>query len=79
MLWAIGVILLILWLLRWLCGGWNHSYPAGRCHHLRAGRNYSGTKIIVAIWTFAGEGRGIWKGGGQQVQKDFAEVLGYLE
>jgi len=41
---------------RWLYGWWTHSYPAGRCHHRRGDPSYSGTKVIVAIWTFAGEG-----------------------
>ena len=41
---------------RWLCGWWTHSYPAGHCHHRRGDPSYSGTKMIVAIWTVAGEG-----------------------
>jgi hypothetical protein len=41
---------------RWLYGWWTHSYPAGRCHHRRGDPSYSGTKVMVAIWTLAGEG-----------------------
>jgi hypothetical protein len=40
----------------WLFGWWTHSSPAGRCHHRRGDPSYSGTKVIVAIWTLAGEG-----------------------
>jgi hypothetical protein len=39
----------------WLYGWWTHSYPAGRCHHLRGDPSYSRTKGIVAIWTVAAE------------------------
>ena len=33
----------------WLYGWWNQSYPAGSCHHLRADRNYSGTRMMEVI------------------------------
>ena len=36
---------------RWLYGWWTHSYPAGRYHHRRVDPGYSGTKMIIAIWT----------------------------
>jgi len=33
-------------------GGWRtHSSAAGRCHHRRGHPGYSGTKMIIAIWT----------------------------
>ena len=35
---------------------WNHSDPAGRCHHRRADPHYSGTEMIGVIWTLAPEG-----------------------
>jgi hypothetical protein len=57
----------------WLQDGWSRSYPAGHRYRRISCPTFSGTKRIVAIWTLAGEGEGIWKGGGQQVQKDFAE------
>ena len=41
----------------WLHDGWGHSYPAGHRRHRVSGPTYSGTKNIVAIWTFAGEGK----------------------
>jgi hypothetical protein len=31
-----------------------YSYPAGHCRHRVSGPDYSGTKNIVAIWTFTG-------------------------
>jgi len=40
----------------WLHDGWGHSYPAGHRRHRVSGPAYSGTKVIVAIWTLAGEG-----------------------
>jgi hypothetical protein len=40
----------------WSCGWWTHSYPAGHRHHRLSGPTYSGTKVMVAIWTLAGEG-----------------------
>ena len=40
----------------WLHDGWGHSYPAGHRHHRLSGPTYSGTKVMVAIWTLAGEG-----------------------
>jgi hypothetical protein len=40
----------------WLHDGWRHSYPAGHRHHRLSGPTYSGTKVMVAIWTLAGEG-----------------------
>ena len=40
----------------WSCGWWTHSYPAGHRHHRVSGPTYSGTKVMVAIWTLAGEG-----------------------
>ena len=53
MLWTICVILFILWLLGFIghVGGGIHSYSAGRCHHRRGDPSYSGTKMIIAIWT----------------------------
>ena len=27
-----------------------YSYPAGRCHHRRAGHSHSGAETVVAIW-----------------------------
>jgi hypothetical protein len=59
---------------QWLHDGWDHSCPAGHCHHRVSGPTYSGTKNIVAIWPPAGEGEVFGKESGQQVQKDFAEV-----
>ena len=59
MLWTIGVILLILWLLGYLggyTGGWTHSHSAGHRHCRRADPSHPGTKNILAIWTLAGEG-----------------------
>ncbi len=56
----------------WLHDGRGHSYPAGNRHRRGSDPSHSGTKTIAAIWTLAGEGE-VWKGGGQQVQKDFAE------
>ena len=41
---------------RWLCGWWTHSYPAAHRHHRVSDPTYSGTKMISAIWTLAGEG-----------------------
>ena len=38
----------------WLCGWWTHSYPAGHRRHRLSDPTYSGTKMIVAIWTLAG-------------------------
>ena len=29
---------------KWLHDGWGHSYPAGRCHHRRAGQSHSGAE-----------------------------------
>jgi hypothetical protein len=40
----------------WLHDGWGHSYPAGHRRHRVSGPAYSGTKNIITIWTFAGEG-----------------------
>ena len=40
----------------WLHDGWGYSYPAGHRHHRLSGPTYSGTKVMVAIWTLAGEG-----------------------
>jgi hypothetical protein len=40
----------------WLHDGWGHSYPAGHRHHRLSGPTYSGTKVMVTIWTLAGEG-----------------------
>ncbi len=40
----------------WLHDGWGRSHPAGHCRHRVSGSTYSGTKNIIAIWTFAGEG-----------------------
>ena len=59
MLWTIGVILLILWLLGFLggyAGGWAYSYPAGHRYRCSTDPSYSRTKVIVAIWTLAGVG-----------------------
>jgi len=41
---------------RWLCGWWTHSYPAGYRHRRRGDPIYPRTKVMVAIWTLAGEG-----------------------
>jgi hypothetical protein len=38
------------------CGWWTHSYPAGHRHRRGTDPSYSGTKVMVAIWTLAGEG-----------------------
>jgi hypothetical protein len=35
----------------WLCGWWTHSYPAGHRRRRRGDPGYSGTKMIIAIWT----------------------------
>ena len=59
MLWTICVILLILWLL-----GFFGGYTGGGLIHILlvvaiivvADPSYSGTKMMVAIWTLAGEG-----------------------
>ncbi len=40
----------------WLHDGWGHSYPAGHRHHRVSDPTYSGTKVMVAICTLAGEG-----------------------
>jgi hypothetical protein len=40
----------------WLHDGWGHSCLTGYRHHCVSGPTYSGAKVIVAIWTFAGEG-----------------------
>ena len=46
----------------WLCGWRTHSYPAGHRHHRVSGPTYSGTKVMVAIWTLAGEGEVFGRG-----------------
>ena len=33
-----------------LYDGLFYSYPAGRCHHRRAGQSYSGAETVVVIW-----------------------------
>jgi hypothetical protein len=38
------------------CGWWTHSYPTGHRHRRGTDPSYSGTKVMVAIWTLAGEG-----------------------
>ena len=58
---------------QWLHDGWGHSCPTGHRHRCSTDPSHSRTKTIVAIWTLAGEGGGICKGGGQHVQKDFSE------
>ena len=40
----------------WSCGWWTHSSSAGHRHHRGTNPSYSGTKVMVAIWTLAGEG-----------------------
>ncbi len=40
----------------WLHDGWSYSCPAGHCHHRVSDPTYSGTKVMGAIWTLAGEG-----------------------
>jgi hypothetical protein len=35
----------------WSCGWWTHSSPAGHRHHRGTNPSYSGTKVMVAIWT----------------------------
>ena len=40
---------LVVGIFGWLYGWWNHSYPAGRCHHRRADPSYSGTEMIGVI------------------------------
>jgi hypothetical protein len=40
----------------WLHDGWGHSYPADHCHYRASDPTYSGTKMIIAMWTLAGEG-----------------------
>ena len=40
----------------WLHDGWGHSYPAGHRYRRGTDPSYSGTKVMVAIWTLAGEG-----------------------
>jgi hypothetical protein len=74
MFWTIAVILFILWLLGFLggyAGGGTHSSPAGRCHHRRGDPSYSGTKVMVAIWTVAGEGEVF----GEEVISRFRKIL----
>ena len=58
----------------WLHDGWIRSYSAGHRYRRISCPTFSGTKRIVAIWTLAGESKGIWKGGGQQVQKDLPNL-----
>ena len=41
--------------------GRSHSCPAGHRHHRLSGPAYSGTKIIVAMRTLAGEGEACGK------------------
>src|SRR4030042_611667 len=41
---------------RWLYGWWTHSYPAGHRDRRCADPSHPGTKVMVAIWTLAGEG-----------------------
>jgi len=48
-----SVVVGIYW---WLCGWWTHSYPASHRHHRDTDPSYSGTKVMVAIWTLTGEG-----------------------
>ena len=56
---------------QWLYDGWGHSYPAGHRNRCSTGPNHSGTKNIVAIWTFAGEGEVF----GKEVVKRFRKIL----
>jgi hypothetical protein len=41
---------------QWLHDGWSHSHPPGHRHRCGTGPSYSGTKMIVRIWTLAEEG-----------------------
>jgi hypothetical protein len=41
---------------QWLHDGWSHTHPPGHRHRCGAGPSYSGTKMIVRMWTLAGEG-----------------------
>ncbi len=40
---------------RWLYGWGTHSSPVGHRRHRRTDPSYSGTKVMVPIWTVAGE------------------------
>ena len=40
---------LVVGIFGWLYGWWNHSYPAGHCHHRCADPHYSGTEMIGVI------------------------------
>ena len=82
MLWTICVILLILWLLGFLGG-----YTGGGLIHIllviahRRGTDpgHSGTKIIVAIWTLAGEGEVFGKEVVSRSRKILPNLLRYLQ
>jgi hypothetical protein len=63
---------------RWLCGGWTHSYPAGHRRHRVGGPTYSGTKVMGAIWTLAGEGEVFGRGGATGPAR-FCRILPYLQ
>jgi hypothetical protein len=57
-----------------LYDGLFYSYPAGRCHHRHTDPSYSGTKMIIAIWTLAGEGEVLGKGMGSKGGKIFPNL-----
>ena len=38
---------------QWLHDGWGHSCPTGHRHRRGTDPSYSGTKVMVAIWTLA--------------------------
>jgi len=37
-----------------LYDGWGYSYPTGRCYRRNIDPSFSGSKTIVAVWTFFG-------------------------
>ena len=47
----------------WSCGWWTHSYPAGHSRRRGTDPSYSGTQVMSAIWTLAGEDAGFGKEG----------------
>ena len=46
---------------QWVHNWWIRSRPAGHRHRCGADPSYSGTKMIVRIWTLAGEGEAFGK------------------
>ena len=59
----------------WSCGWWTHSYPAGHRYRRGTDPSYSGTKVMVAIWTLAGEGEVFGKEVVSRSRKIFPNLL----